>query len=132
MNLPFELRGLRDQNIAGEFLRAWAFVGKGYGCYSTFEVRADLEKADATPREFGFLWGREFRPEDDKPDGWFGYCDADAIKAISWFKHESGIEMGWHWDGDGTLAFFVPGIGVLRNSDCKHCDGWTIDRPEEK
>lgn len=83
----------------GEVLRAWAFVGEGTGCYSTFDVRPDREE----------------------------------IELIRWFKHPNGIEMGWHWDGDGCLAFFVPELadedytGAVTNGDCKKDYGWRFD-----
>lgn len=120
-------RVARDHPDAiGEILRAWAFTGEGTGCYSTFDVRPEFVAVPPTIREFGFLWGRDFREDDINPSDW-GYCDTDAIKEISWFKHSNGIEMGWHWDGDGSLAFYVPELedewfnGVVCNHDCK-CD----------
>lgn len=110
---------------AGEFLRAWAFPGEDYGCYSTFDLLPDFKEAAVTPREFEFLWGRSFEPQDTDPNDW-GYCDAEAIKAIRWFIHPNGVEVGWHWDGDGTLAFYAPEFGqrVLRNNDCKKANEW--------
>jgi hypothetical protein len=111
-------------NVLGELLRAWAFIGKGCGCYSNFDVRPEFARADVTPREFAFLWGRYYRPDDIVPSDW-GYCDGDAISEIAWFKHPSGIEMGWHWDGDGCLGFFIPQANiVLRNGDCKKDHEW--------
>lgn len=113
----------------GEILRAWAFVGKGYGCYSNFDVRPDAVPAEVTPREFALLWGREYEGDDTSPNSW-GYCDVEAMKEIRWFKHPSGIEFGWHWDGDGTLAFYVPELadeyhnGVVLNRDCKKDYEW--------
>lgn len=113
----------------GEILRAWAFVGEGFGCYSTFEVRPEFNLVEAGPREFRFLWGRDYRRGDTKKNSW-GYCDADALKEISWYAHPCGIEMGWHWDGDGNLAFYVPELedkhydGSLHNSDCKKNYDW--------
>ena len=113
----------------GEILRAWAFPGNEYGCYSTFEVREDLMPVRAGRREFEFLWGRPFDDEKNDINGWCS-IDAEEIERVRWFKHPSGIEMGWHWDGDGTLAFFIPELideyhnGCVVNSDCKKDYGW--------
>lgn len=114
----------------GEILRAWAFPEKGhYGCYSTFEYRDGFVETGVTAREFEFIWGRPFRPDDTDPNSW-GYCDVEEIQNARWFKHSNGIEMGWFWDGDGTLAFYVPELedeyhnGVVRNSDCKKDYDW--------
>lgn len=114
----------------GEVLRAWAFLEE-YGCYSCFDLRPEFEEAEPTPREFAFLWGRAFDPTDNNPNEW-DYCDVATIKKISWFKHPNGIEVGWYWDGDGTLGFFVPELadkdcdGSLSNSDCKCSYGWSF------
>ena len=113
----------------GEILRAWAFPGKKYGCYSTFEVRPDVIRVEPTIREFEFLWGRSFDANNDDASGWCS-IDSEEILRIQWFKHPSGIEFGWHWDGDGCLAFFVPELideyhnGCVVNSDCKKDYGW--------
>lgn len=111
----------------GEILREWAFPGQGYGCYSTFEVRPECQQVKASPREFAMLWGRPYegnqRPD---PSGWSS-IDAEEIERIVWHKHPNGIEFGWHWDGDGTLAFYVPELlrhGILHNGDCKKADEW--------
>jgi hypothetical protein len=117
----------KDANGLGEMLRAWAFPGKGYGCYSNFDYRPEFVAQKVTPREFGLLWGRGFDPNDTDPSSW-GYCDAEAMKEIRWFKHPNGIEMGWHWDGDGCLAFVIPGIGAIYNSDCKKDYEWEWTR----
>jgi hypothetical protein len=126
----YALTSIQNPNGLGEILRAWAFPGDGYGCYSNFDVRPEFVKAPVTPREFAFLWGRQFDEEDGEPDKYFGYCDGEAIKEISWFKHPNGIEMGWHWDGDGNLAFYVPELadehysGAVVNGDCKKDNEW--------
>ena len=111
----------KNADAIGEILRAWAFVGKGFGCYSNFDIRPEFAKVDVTPREFSFLWGRQFDPDDKDQNSW-GYCDCEAIKEVNWFKHPCGIEMGWRWDGDGCLAFYVPELNaIFSNGDCK-CD----------
>lgn len=120
----FALSSRSHANSLGEILRAWAFPEE-YGCYSSFDVRPEFVKVEATTREFRFLCGREFEPD-------HGY-DAEEISRIQWFKHPNGIEMGWHWDGDGTLAFFIPELieprysGALVNTDCKKDNCWEWD-----
>jgi len=115
----------------GEILRAWAFVGEGYGCYSNFKVRPEFEKVEPTVREFKLIMGRPFSA-DTRDTGW-GDPDSYYMEAIRWYKHPSGIEMGWIWDGDGLLAFYVPELedeyynGVISNSDCKKDSGWNFD-----
>jgi hypothetical protein len=121
-----------DANDIGEMLRKWAFPGDGYGCYSTFDVRPECEEVKATKREFEFLWGRPFNDEQVADStGWLS-IDAEEIDRIVWYRHPSGIEFGWHWDGDGCLAFHVPELGshaLLRNSDCKKDYEWEFDPP---
>lgn len=117
-------------NVIGEILRAWAFPADGYGCYSTFELRPEFSKKEPSAREFEFLWGRKFDPDSDE-DGW-GSQDKEEIKNIRWFVHPNGIEVGWHWDGDGVLAFFSKELesedcdGSVVNHDCKHDDEWSF------
>jgi hypothetical protein len=114
-----------DANVAGEVLRTWAFT-ESFGCYSCFDVIGEFEESQTTEREFAFLWGRPFDKDDSAPND-YDYCDIEVMNEISWHKHPSGIEMGWHWSGDGTLAFILGGRGVLRNSDCKKDDEWEWD-----
>jgi hypothetical protein len=116
-------------NAIGEILRAWAFPGDGYGCYSTFELRPEFAPVTPTPREFAVLWMRPYDPRDTAPST-MGYCDAEAITEIQWFKHPNGIEVGWYWDGDGTLAFVSDELadehytGAVVNGDCKKDNEW--------
>lgn len=120
---------LRDHpDGLGEVLRAWAFTGDGYGCYSNFALRPEFEEVTPTEREFKILFQRPCDPN-DLGGGW-GDPDSWYIKQISWFKHPNGIEVGWIWDGDGTLCFYVPDIkddfvdGTVYNTDCKKDHGW--------
>jgi hypothetical protein len=112
----------------GEILRAWAFPGDEYGCYSTFDVRPEFVEVSPSEREFRMIMGRGSYP--DSSD--YGAIDGDSsiLKSIQWYRHPNGIEMGWYWDGDGVLAFYVPEIvddafnGVISNGDCKKDYGW--------
>lgn len=109
-----------DPNVLGEILRCWAFPGEGYGCYSTFDVRAEFVKRPISNREFFLIMGQP-------PDEWWD--DGDVFERASWFAHPNGIEVGWFWDGDGTLVFLVPEIdGVLSTTDCKHNNEWRLRR----
>lgn len=113
---------IEDPNSLGELLRNWAFKEE-YGCYSCFDLIDGFSGVEVTPREFKMMWHRDYNPESTgeywgDPDSWY-------IKRISWHKHWCGIEVGWFWDGDGTLLFYVPEINaVVMNTDCKKSYGW--------
>ena len=113
----------------GEILREWAFIGDGTGCYANFDVRPDLEQTEPGQREFEMLFGRSFDPS-PVPDGSWGDPDSYYLERIRWYRHPCGIEVGWLWDGDGHLGFFVPELrdefytGFISNSDCKLDHGW--------
>src|SRR6185312_12602247 len=103
-------------------MRYWAFIGKGYGCYENFDVREDSNFSQMSPREVAILFGRPFDPNYE--------ADNECLKEAAWFKDKSGIEFGWWWDGDGTLAFVIPEVGILRNSDCKKDHDWEFESSE--
>lgn len=113
-------------NLIGEALRAWAFK-EGYGCYSCFDLIDEFKKSDFNEREFQFLMGRSSTTEG--PDIYWGWDDADVFKRAVWFIHPNGIEVGWFWDGDGTLVFNIPGLGTLNNNDCKKDYEWEWINP---
>lgn len=119
-------------DAVGEVLRRWAFVcEKGeYGCYSSFDVIpefTELKDEEKTALHFKRMFGRPF----DSRNG-ADWCDSDSdiMKSIRYFIHPTGIEMGWYWDGDGVLTFYVPEMeddlfdGTISNSDCKKSYGW--------
>lgn len=113
----------------GEILRKWAFARDGYGCYSTFDVRPEFESVTPSYLEFSKIMGRPYSPSKDHSYGWDD-TDDEIMQRMSWFKHPNGIEMGWYWDGDGTLCFYVPELeddfydGTVTNDDCKKSHGW--------
>lgn len=113
----------------GEILRKWAFVGKGYGCYSNFDVRPEFERVAVRFDEFRKIMGRPYKSPTDHSYGWSD-TDDEIMERMTWYKHPTGIEVGWYWDGDGTLCFYVPELeddyydGTLTNSDCKKSTGW--------
>ena len=111
----------------GEILREWAFEER-YGCYSCFDLIDDFVEVKPTTLEFYRLMGRGFDASEDK-NGW-GDSDSEILERICWFKHPNGIEVGWYWDGDGILCFYIPELeddyynGTLSNSDCKKDNEW--------
>lgn len=113
----------------GEILRRWAFVGEGFGCYSNFDIRPEFERVHTSYLEFSKMMGRPYSPPDSHSYGW-GDTDDEMMERMEWFKHPNGIEMGWYWDGDGTLCFYVPELkddyydGTVYNTDCKKSSGW--------
>lgn len=115
-------------DAVGEVLRSWAFVGEGFGCYSNFDIRIEFQPKEVGYREFKMLMGREF--EIVSASDWGGEDDEELRQAIRWFVHPNGIEMGYYWDGDGTLLFYIPELvkgefdGSVVNTDCKKNYGW--------
>lgn len=119
---------VHNENALGEILRAWAFVG-GYGCYSTFDLREGFEPIPSDRKHFEYLMGREYDETGSEDSGWVD-DDAYVMKEMQWYRHTNGIEVGWYWDGDGILCFFVPELedddynGTISNGDCKKSSGW--------
>jgi len=117
----------------GEILREWAFIGNALGCYDDFEVRPDFTERKITEREFQFLMGRSSEKDHDS---FWDWNDGEVFERAQWFVHPNGIEMGWFWDGDGVLVFYVPELtedgcsGILISSDCKKTDEWKFQEVE--
>ena len=107
-----------DPNVLGEHLREETFVGEGYGCYSTFDVRPDAE-------DLGHEAAMKFFDVDPSAD-W----PLDVQFEGRRFRYQGLIiDCFWYWDGDGTLAFRIthPLLGLLRvieNNDCKKAYYW--------
>ncbi len=114
-------------DAVGEVLRNWAFVGDGYGCYSNFDIRIEFQPKEVGYREFKMLMGRDYEMI---LSDWGGETDEELRQEIRWFVHPNGIEMGYYWDGDGTLLFYIPELvkdefdGTVVNMDCKKNNGW--------
>lgn len=105
------------EDQCGEVLRAFTFVGGGFGCYSNFDVRKDAEPLDKE-KQAGF-W-RLLDYEDA------GEC-AEMGDAYSFRALGLEVEVYWFWDGDGTLAYLIGDSQPLRcvvNTDCKKDYGW--------
>lgn len=135
IRLEFETDTM-DANVLGEFLREITFVGEGYGCYSTFDVRAD---ATELPQEYCKDFFRQHA-------GDRAYFDED-YEGIVFIGHRFAlddvvIEVIWYWDGDGCLVFRLFPIDwmdwhdpvaqatdrhparVVMNNDCKKSYNW--------
>lgn len=125
----------------GELLRAVTFVGEGYGCYQNFDVRPDATKWSkeqlATFIE-GHLRTKYTRNEDDQdedrnegkfiPDHRADDWRADA-EGYTFDEDGLKVDVIWHWDGDGTLAFRVKQEDgkvkhLLVHHDCKNDYEW--------
>jgi hypothetical protein len=117
------LAGL-SPDVAGELLRELTFVGEGYGCYSTFEVRdGAVQWGEESRRKF---WLQLEDPNDDE-------ASERALELAGWgegYTYTLGpvvVNVCWYWDGDGCLAFQVRGPDferVVENTDCKKSYGW--------
>ena len=107
-------------NTLGEALREITFIGKGYGCYESFEVRTDAvgwtkDQLEAFVNDrFDHLDGNDYVVEKS-----YGYTFQEGSLTI---------EVFWFWDGDGYLHFRVKEgkevIGEIFNSDCKCGHEW--------
>lgn len=112
----------------GEILRKWTFVGHGLGCYSNFDVNPEFERVVVRFDEFRKIMGRPYN-SDSVNSGWYD-TDDKIMEHMIWYRHPNGIEMGYYWDGDGILCFYVPEIendyydGTISNDDCKKSYGW--------
>lgn len=104
-------------DTCGEVLRAFTFVGEGFGCYRNFDVRPDAAHIDEDKQAaFWRLLGYE------DPDECADMGDAYSFRALG-----LEIEVYWYWDGDGTLAYLIGDSQPLRcvvNTDCKKDYGW--------
>ena len=115
-----------DPNVLGETLRDLTFVG-GYGCYESFDVRADAVELPHEEAE-QFFW-----PGNGEDDNWWGDVATDQHFGYRYEHQGLTIECFWYWDGDGDLAFRVSKDGrVLRaieNTDCKKGYRWEDHEP---
>jgi hypothetical protein len=108
-----------DPDILGEALRSLTFTGKGFGCYSTFDLRED-----AAP--LGGEWAKQIMQYED---GWWGTTRSEDFSGYS-FRHEGiMVECYWMWDGDGHLMYRLSDKGhrflrAVENTDCKKDYGW--------
>lgn len=110
-----------DPNVLGEHLREVTFVGEGYGCYDTFDVRPDAEDL-GHEEAMKFIMG-----DADASEDWA--LDAERFEGRRFRYQGLIIDCFWYWDGDGTLAFRIthPLLGLLRvieNDDCKKSYCW--------
>lgn len=119
--ITLDIMTLKDPNVIGEALRAWAFPGPGYGCYSNFDVRPDF--VPVSPKEPENRWivsGMLGRNDDDE-------VSAEFSHGATAFLAPNGLVVTWYWDGDGLLAFLMRDQFALTNSDCKKSDEWSME-----
>lgn len=116
-----------DPVTLGELLRELTFIGDGYGCYSTFDVRPDA-------RELPHHVARWFFDEGDDEAEWDHLEDEDYSGYV--FEQDGlTIEVFWYWDGDGTLAYRISNaegaLRIIENNDCKKSSRWS-DTPSNR
>jgi hypothetical protein len=112
---------LNSVDVIGEVLRDYCFVPENLknslGCYSTFDVRPEFEKLHPGSPDFErVLLAMTFSPEhlEEEPE---------LLERISAYSNGT-LSFGWHWDGDGLLAFALGDLGFV-NTDCKKTYGWS-------
>jgi len=119
MIIQIDTQKVKDPNEFGELLRNYCFddtpcmtmtgFHKPYGCYSTFELNHDLR----------FIKLSENNPIYKKLARLSGYINSD--KKIEFYVYSNNhIDLGWWWDGDGTLIIQEKNK-IAINTDCK-CD----------
>ncbi len=103
----------KNPDIIGEALRNYCFVGPGFGCYESFELRPEFIRMPSN----GEL-SKQIIP----------YLETDETDKINIYisvVKDDAIIVAWFWDGDGTLVF-ICNNQVFRNNDCKKDHGWEI------
>lgn len=121
-----------DDNAIGELLRDITFPEEGYGCYTTFVVRADARQW--SPRERLKYWKKTLLGCEDLHE-----LAKDFTGLGSGYSYEIDhhrIDVCWYWDGDGTLTFLVYDpegnpMRLLRNDDCKKSYRWESEQARE-
>ena len=111
-------QALEDADVLGEALMKYAFVGRGRGCYSNFELRSSFRLWEAGKDKFaddlcGF-WPKELEDQE--------YRDEKA-RISSYLDPELDLVVVWLWDGDGHLIFKLGDV-ALENTDIKKSYGW--------
>lgn len=103
------VKAVNDPVILGELLRAYCFVGEGYGCYSTFDLRDEFKEVEdeIATNLLSFK------------DEWWG--EGEEMSPVSYTNGD--IVVSWLWDGDGTLYFRYDGNEII-NTDCKKAYEW--------
>ena len=116
MKFWLEIDPEKNPDAVGEYLRSMFFREEkehDIGCYTVHEWQEDVEPLPKRPVDFDLpddlQWtrGRKLVPQ------------GNGI-------HYVPIECRWYWDGDGVLAFHLPGGQWLVNSDCKKPFDWRL------
>lgn len=125
-------------NAAGEMLRHWFFPPKPEGewhgetiwtrgCYSSFD---HIEATPLPDPDARAMWSAYWRPHladyQWESDEIRERVDESLGDGQAWVTYCNGVrvEVGWWWDGDGTLIFRFPNGVILANSDCKKDYEW--------
>jgi len=133
MKFTIEVDPEKTPDAVGEFLRDAFFDqhqdedGWSIGCYSVFDWRPGVHPLPDLPVEPV----EHNHPEDQEPAELCWGCSSEDMKWTRGAKSFAlpelyTIECRWYWDGDGTLAFSLPGNRWLVNTDCKKDHGWTL------
>lgn len=123
MKFTIEITAEENPDAVGELLRSKFFkIGPGeVGCYSVFEWQDDVQPLPSVP-----VAQHNHDPKIEADD-FCEACDCDNGRYTRGKK--AGIECRWFWDGDGFLAFKLPGSDEwLFNSDCKKSHGWDLHK----
>lgn len=98
-------------NLIGELFREMFFknerdqYGRRLGCYEVFTLAPGVK---TLPNE----------PVDDCPGEWWTCAELTTP--------DGAVKMRYHWEGDGTLQFFMPDGTCYENTDCKKDYEWEI------
>lgn len=114
------------ENLVGELLRDFTFVGEGFGCYATFDVREGAAEWDHVQKVHWWRWfGYD---NDDQGHGDTTSEIADRGQGYGYELDGYKVDVCWFWDGDGVLTFCVGKDGAilrrLYNGDCKKDYNW--------
>lgn len=117
---------IENPDSYGEMLRSNFFVGEGFGCYSTFELRPEFRIVDkesplgktALRCLFSdFYWYSEPESLEYKTE----------VSRAHIFATQNHV-VAWWWDGDGTLVVGDINAGSISraaiNDDCKKDRYW--------
>lgn len=122
------LSDVKDDNpdSYGEMLRTHFFVGKGFGCYSTFEVRTEFQTVDKDS-----ALGKAALKCLFSDCHWYNEPETDEYKQEIARAHVLSTPthiVAWWWDGDGTLVVGDIDNGRISraaiNDDCKKDRYW--------
>jgi len=105
----------------GEFLRAVFFV-EPVGAVTCFETVDETQTCPIVCLPPESICRQTYNSIPLGEDGDF-QSDIQTLYLI--LPHVGQVIVGWFWDGDGVLEFYIPSLGLLlTNDDCKKDHGW--------